>query len=153
MSAGGVQAGLPVTQRKVPFCVAPGVGETPRCTHRKKRLHLLFELWRGRGLPPGCPYERSNGDPLFCLQANRSCQPARKRRPSSLPNSTLFWRQRGNNQQGDDANNNGAPRRSAAPGGRGRAAKKLRKREGERKVASQEEFSSAERAGEDERRV
>ena len=80
---------------------------------------------------------------------------------SSLPNSTLFWRQWGNNQQGDDANNNGAPRRSAAPGVRDPAAKQSRKRERgrrgeerrgeERRGARQEEFSSAAPTGGDER--
>lgn len=46
-SAGGVHAGLPVTQRKVPFCGTPGVGETPRSALRRARLQLFFELCRG----------------------------------------------------------------------------------------------------------
>lgn len=41
--------------------------------------------------------------------------------PSSLPNSTLFWKQGGNNQ-GDDANNNEAPHCSTARGVRHPAA-------------------------------
>lgn len=59
---------------------------------------------------------------------------------SSLPNSTLFWRQWRNNQQSDDANKNEAPCCSAAPGIRYPAANESSQ---ERIGASQEELSSA----------
>lgn len=74
-SAGGAHAGLPVTQRKVPFYGTPGVGETPRRALRRARLQLLFESCWGKV----CPFERAlMGICFFCLWAERGCHPARK---------------------------------------------------------------------------
>lgn len=82
MSAGGARAGVPVTQRKVPFCGTPGVGEDPDVTLVEGRG---YSCSLSCGEAARVSVLRRGSAPFVCRQKEAVTQPERGDLSQSAP--------------------------------------------------------------------